>query len=185
MRDNWPTEVASQGCFCLGLCPGRAAECPCQLTSRPTREEGLFSRTLMMWFHPGFPGRRLHNWKELFRGQEDKPYPIKSIMLHASVPRQFTSKIPQDPPPEKIPAQLIDCFAPKLFFSGGFCPNFLTYFIPFSSLMVSWAQAFQAHLEPLQEGFQDNFWKVQVESPAVPRQSESWHKRKPGYLRFY
>ena len=175
MRDNWPTELASQGCFCWGLCPGRAAECPCQLTSWPTRGRIVQPRTLMMWFHPGFPGR-LHNWKKLFRGQEDKP--ILSSPSCLPIPRQFTSKIPQDPPAWKdtCPAEWLFC--PKTVLFWWFLPNFLTYFIPFSSLMVSWAQAFQAHLEPLQQGVPRQLLESRSGKSAVPRQFPLSHDTK-------
>lgn len=51
-------------------------------------------------------------------------YPLKPIMLHTSwtkvlyIPRGYLRS-----PPEKMPAQLIDYSAPRLFFSGDFSPT--------------------------------------------------------------
>ena len=181
MRDNWPTELASQGCFSLGLCPGRAAECPCQLTSRPTRGRRIVQPwTLMMWFHPGFPGR-LHTWKKLFRSQEEKVLAYQ--VHHASCfpyqgnlhPRYL--KTCPCPWKDTCPADWLFC--PKTVLFWWFLPSFLTYFVPFSSLMVSWAQAFQAHLEPLQQGVPRQLLESQSGKSTVPRQFPLSHDTKP------
>lgn len=96
------------------------------------------------------------------------------------IPRQFTSKIPQDPPtPRRDTCQADWLFCPKTVIFWWFLPKFLTYFVPFSSLMVSWAQAFQAHLEPLQQGVPRQLLESQSGKSTVPRQFPLSHDTKP------
>lgn len=159
----------------LGLCPGRAAECPCQLTSRlpgerrivqPNADDVIF----ILAFQE--EATQLEGVVQ-GPGEDKKAYLSSPSYFMLPVPRQFTSKIPLGPTPEKrMPAQLIDCFAPKAVLFWWFLPNFLTY----SSLSpVSWFP--EAPSLPSPPGDPSRKGSDNFESPsgksAVPRQSES------------